>query len=127
MKKNKKLFDTIQTWIGTETVFTGDLSSLGSIRVDGKLIGNIKDAESVIIGENAEIKGNINTKYIVVSGTVNGNIVASEAIELLNKSKVIGDLSTNILSINEGALFKGKSIMSSDTAEQENNEDNHNI
>jgi cytoskeletal protein CcmA (bactofilin family) len=127
MKKNKKLFDTIQTWIGTETVFTGDLSSLGSIRIDGKLIGNIKDAESVIIGENAEIKGNINTKYIVVSGTVNGNIVASEAIELLNKSKVIGDLSTNILSINEGALFKGKSIMSSDTAEQENNEDNHNI
>lgn len=127
MKKNKKLFDTIQTWIGTDTIFTGDLSSSGSIRVDGKLIGNIKEAESVIIGESAEIKGNINTKCIVVSGMVNGNIIASEEIELLNNSKVIGDLSTKILSINEGALFKGKSIMSSDIAEQENNEDKHNI
>ena len=127
MKKNKKLFDTIQTWIGTDTVFTGDLASSGSIRVDGKLIGNIKESESVIIGESAEIKGNINTKCIVVSGTVNGNIVASEEIELLNKSKVIGDLSTKILSINEGALFKGKSIMSSDISEQESNKDKHNI
>ncbi len=121
-KKNKKLFETIQTWIGSDTIFTGDLSSTNSIRIDGKLVGNIKEAESVIIGETAEIQGNINTKYVVVSGTVKGNISASEGIELLNKSKVIGDLSTNILSINEGAIFKGKSIMTSDNTDEQKQE-----
>ena len=49
--------------------------------------------------------------YILIDGYVEGNVTAIEGIELLNKSKVIGDLTTNILSINEGAIFKGKSLM----------------
>lgn len=108
--KNKKL-DAIQTWIGTDTVFTGDISTAKSIRIDGKLIGNIKESESVVIGEAAEIEGNINTKYIVVSGKIKGNINANDGIELLNTAKVEGDLYTNILYINEGAIFRGQSTM----------------
>ncbi|MBQ3834146.1 MAG: polymer-forming cytoskeletal protein [Elusimicrobia bacterium] len=108
--KNKKL-DAIQTWIGADTIFTGNISTEKSIRVDGKLVGDIEKSESVVIGEAAEIDGNINTKYIVVSGKVNGNITADEGIELLATAKVIGDIYTNILYINEGAIFRGKSTM----------------
>ncbi len=110
-KKNKKLFDTIETFIGDGTLFKGDLSVTKSLRINGTVIGNIKEAANVIIGETAKVKGNISANYIVIDGTVEGNITATESIELLNKSKVTGDITTVLLSINEGAVFKGKSIM----------------
>ena len=110
-KKNKKIFDTIETLIGNGTTFKGDIIASKSLRVDGVLIGNIKEAANVIIGETAQVKGNINANYVVIDGTVEGNITAEDSIELLNKSKVTGDLTTTILSINEGAKFKGKSLM----------------
>lgn len=110
-KKNKKVFDTIETLIGNGTTFKGDIVVAKSLRVDGVLVGNIKEAANVIIGETAKVKGNINANYVVIDGVVEGNITATECIELLNKSKVTGDLTTTILSINEGAIFKGKSLM----------------
>ena len=109
--KSKKIFDTIETLVGVGTTFTGDIYVTNSLRIDGKIIGNIKNSGGVIIGDKAEIKGNIYTGYIVVCGLVEGNITASEGIELLSKAIVIGDIKTTILSINEGAIFKGKSSM----------------
>ena len=121
-KKNKKLFDTIEALIGNGTTFKGDITVSNSLRVDGILIGNVKEAANVIVGETAQVKGNINANYVVIDGTVEGNITAGECIELLTKSKVTGDLTTTILSITEGAVFKGKSLMLE--KEEENNEEN---
>lgn len=118
IKKNKKRFDTIETWIGLDTVFTGDLLSDKIVRIDGKLYGDIKKSEGVIIGDSAEVKGDINTKYIIVGGIVDGNITANDGIELLNKSRVTGDIQTTILSISEGAFFDGKSSMSKDAQDK---------
>ena len=124
-KKNKKVFDTIETLIGNGSVFTGDIMVSKSLRIDGTLIGNIKEAANVIIGETAKVKGNINANYIVIDGIVEGNITATECIELLSKSKVTGDLTTTILSINEGAIFKGKSLMiEKEDSSEENSEEN---
>ena len=125
-KKNKKVFDTIETLIGNGTTFKGDIVVSKSLRVDGILIGNIKEAANVVIGETAKVKGNINANYVVIDGIVEGNITATECIELLNKSKVTGDLTTTILSINEGAIFKGKSLMieKEDVTEDNNTEKN---
>jgi cytoskeletal protein CcmA (bactofilin family) len=124
-KKNKKVFDTIETLIGNGTTFKGDILVTKSLRVDGVLIGNIKEAANVIIGETAQVKGNINANYVVIDGIVEGNITATESIELLNKSKVTGDLTTTILSINEGAIFKGKSLMiEKEETTEETNEEN---
>lgn len=121
-KKNKKLFDTIETLIGNGTTFKGDILSTKSLRIDGILVGNIKEAANVIVGETAQVRGSITANYVVVDGVVEGNITANDCIELLNKSKVTGDLTTTILSINEGAVFKGRSLMLE--KEEENNEEN---
>ncbi|WP_372518958.1 bactofilin family protein [Candidatus Ruminimicrobiellum ovillum] len=120
-KKNRKLFDTIETLIGNGTTFKGDITVSNSLRIDGVLIGNVKEAANVIVGETAQVKGNINANYVVIDGIVEGNITAGECIELLTKSKVTGDLTTSILSINEGAVFKGKSLM---LEKEENIEEN---
>lgn len=123
-KKNKKLFDTIETLIGNGTTFRGEISATKSVRIDGTLIGSIKEAANVIVGENARVKGNICANYVVVDGVVEGNITATESIELLAKSKVTGDITTTILSINEGAIFKGKSVMIEKEENTEETEEN---
>jgi cytoskeletal protein CcmA (bactofilin family) len=110
-KKSKSSFDTIETLIGKNAILEGNVKVDKAIRIDGKIIGNII-AEGVLIGETAEIIGNIEAKTITIAGTVKGNINASETIELTTQANVFGDLKTNILSIAEGAHFYGKSLMS---------------
>lgn len=110
-KKNKKYLDNVETLIGTDTTFKGNIVSNKTIRIDGKMVGNIEKSEGVIIGDTADIKGNITAKYVVVGGKIEGNISATEGMELLDKSYVKGNLQTTILSISEGAFFEGKSTM----------------
>jgi len=111
MGKNKKQLDTIESFIGQESSFNGNISTDKAVRIDGVLTGNVEKALGVIVGEKAKIKGNISAEYVVIDGDVEGNIIASEAVELLNKSKVVGSIKTKILSIAEGAVFEGKSSM----------------
>lgn len=108
-KKNK--FDTIETFIGQNTVLTGNISTDKTIRIDGKMTGNIEKSAGVIIGDAASLKGDINSNYVLVSGTVEGNITATEYVELFNKSKIIGNIQTKMISISEGAVFEGRSLM----------------
>ncbi len=108
-KKNK--FDTIETFIGQNTVLNGNISTDKTIRIDGKMTGNIEKSAGVIIGDAASLKGDINSNYVLVSGTVEGNITATEYVELFNKSKIIGDIQTKMISISEGAVFEGRSLM----------------
>jgi len=110
-KTNKKQLDTIESFIGQESVFNGNISTDKAVRIDGILMGNVEKALGVIVGEKAKIKGNIFAEYVVIDGNVEGDITASEAVELLNKSKVIGSIKTKILSVAEGAVFEGKSSM----------------
>lgn len=122
-KKNKKYLDSVETWIGTDTTFKGNIISNKTVRIDGKMIGNIEKSEGVIIGETADVKGNIAAKYIVVGGKVEGNIIATEGMELLDKSVVIGNIQTTILSVSEGAFFEGKSIMIKQEVDKEEEEE----
>lgn len=108
-KKNK--FDTIETFIGQNTVLNGNISTEKTIRIDGKMTGNIEKSAGVIIGDAASLKGDINSNYVLVSGTVEGNITATEYVELFNKSKIIGNIQTKMISISEGAVFEGRSLM----------------
>lgn len=108
-KKNK--FDTIETFIGQNTVLNGNISTDKTIRIDGKMTGNIENSAGVIIGDAASLKGDINSNYVLVSGTVEGNITATEYVELFNKSKIIGNIQTKMISISEGAVFEGRSLM----------------
>ena len=128
-KMNKKQLDTIESFIGQESCFKGDISTDKTVRIDGVFTGNVVKALGVIVGEKATITGNITAEYVIVNGSVEGNIISSQAVELLNKSKVIGNIQTKILSVAEGAVFEGKSAMlnleepdnidSQDTTEEE--------
>ena len=79
--------------------------------MDGKLIGNIKSTDSIIIGKDGEVEGEIEVKNAVVGGKIKGKIVASGKVTLETTSVFNGQLKANKLVIDEGSVFDGTSQM----------------
>lgn len=101
-------FDTI---IGNTTTIEGNLYLTGNIRVDGKLNGSIYSNKghdiTVAIGDKGFIKGNIECDHLVTSGTIIGNVQASNKVEILDRAKIEGDISYKLLSMDSGATIQG--------------------
>ena len=98
--------------IAAGTVFEGKLRTPGSIRIDGKIIGEVTATQSVSIGNSGEIEGNISAKIITIGGKITGKVVAQEKLLLESKAVVHGDIRAAMLVIDEGAMFDGKCVMS---------------
>jgi cytoskeletal protein CcmA (bactofilin family) len=100
------------TIIGAHVELKGSLHNSGPIHIHGRITGDVASDSIVVIGETAIVTGPIVAKQVDVSGQVHGSITAEELIELQPKSFVKGDLACNRLSIKPGAVFVGKSQMS---------------
>lgn len=113
-KKNLTAPKEIETIIGEGTFFQGNIKSKGSIRIDGRLEGNIIEAAQVIVGSKGCVQGDITAHSVIIGGKVNGNVTALESIELQPGSQLLGDIHTSTLSIGEGAVFEGHCVMTSE-------------
>jgi len=102
--------EKLESFIGGNSVFNGDVDSKGTLRVDGVVEGNIS-ADWVIVGEKARIAGNITARGIVVGGKIDGNLKAKEIVEIKNKGQIKGDIISKKLVVAEGGIFEGKSTM----------------
>ncbi len=100
----------LESIIGADSLFKGEIETKGTLRVDGGVEGNIR-ADWVIIGEKALIRGDVEARGIIVGGRVEGNLRGKEIVELKNKGNVTGEIFSNKLTISEGAVFDGKSSM----------------
>jgi cytoskeletal protein CcmA (bactofilin family) len=105
--KNK---EKLESFIGINSNFKGDINTKGTLRIDGTMDGNAS-ADWVVLGEKAFHKGDIMARGIIVGGKVEGNLKAKEIVEIKSRGQVSGDISTNKLSIVEGAVFNGKALM----------------
>ncbi len=112
-KKKSSSFGTndIETIIGKNTQFKGVLSGDGNIRVDGNLDGEISSTGDVVIGDQGNITATIKANNVLISGVVKGNVVANSKLEITSAGKLFGDVKAAVLSIAEGASFKGNSNM----------------
>jgi cytoskeletal protein CcmA (bactofilin family) len=99
--------EKLESLIGANTDFRGELHVKGTLKVDGQVDGKL-NAESVILSETAVVKGEVTAKKIMVGGRVEGNLRAQEVVEIKAKGKVLGDIFTNKLSVKEGGEFNGK-------------------
>jgi cytoskeletal protein CcmA (bactofilin family) len=101
-------FDTL---IGRNAEIHGCLKLNESVRIDGKVVGNIEApidaAISVVIGPNGEIQGDVMASRIVVAGKVSGNIYAYERVELLASALVQGDIKYASMAVEHGARLLG--------------------
>ncbi len=99
-------------FIGAGTTVEGKIKTQGSIRIDGKMIGEISAGESLAVGGTGDIDGNVVAKNITIGGNLRGTVMASEKLVFESKAIVKGDIRAAKLVIDEGAIFDGKCTMS---------------
>lgn len=98
-------------FLGKGTKVVGALNFTGSAEIDCQVEGEINAKELLTIAEAAVINGKINGSEIVVRGTVNGDIIASKKLSLRRPARVIGNITSTNLSVEEGVVFEGKCAM----------------
>jgi cytoskeletal protein CcmA (bactofilin family) len=103
--------EKLESLIGANSFFKGNIETKGTLRIDGSMEGNA-NADWVILGEKASIKGDVTARGIVVGGRIEGNLRAKEIVEIKSKGQVFGDVSSVKLTIIEGGIFEGRSSMS---------------
>ena len=106
--------DKIETVIGASANFSGHLQADGGIRIDGTIEGTIETAGNVFVGEGAKVLADTIARNISVAGAVKGNINATGRLEILASGRVWGDITVASLTIEEGGMFRGQSIMQSE-------------
>ena len=99
--------DKLETFLGVNSSFKGELKVRGTLRIDGTAEGQL-DADYVILSETGEVKGEIKAKKILIGGKMDGNVRAQELVEIKSKGNVLGDIFTPKLAIIEGGEFNGK-------------------
>ena len=113
-KKRKSEAEEITTSnniIGKGTLIEGNLESLANIRIEGKLLGDIKTKAKIAIGETGIVNGNILANNMEIAGTVNGNIEITGLLTIKATAVINGDIHACKIAMESGARFEGKSKM----------------
>ena len=99
-------------YVGAGTVLTGETNFQAMLRVDGHLTGRvISENGTLIVGSGGQVDADIKVAAAKINGTVNGDIVATEKVELGRTARVIGNIQTPRLMIEDGAIFEGSCTM----------------
>ena len=99
-------------FVGHGTTLTGETEFLAMLRVDGHLIGTVtSDSGTLIIGTNGQVDANILVAAAMINGTVNGDIIASEKLQLGRTARVMGNIQSPRLIVEEGAILEGSCSM----------------
>jgi cytoskeletal protein CcmA (bactofilin family) len=113
-KEQKRVADEISNSsnvIGKGTVLEGNIETYGNIRIEGKIIGNIKSKSKIALGSSSHVEGNITAQNADIEGEVKGKIDISELLVLKATAVVHGDISTGKLVVEPGAVFNGSCRM----------------
>lgn len=103
---------SLSAFIDQGSEFEGKLSFKDTVRIDGCFRGEITSQNTLIVGETGEIMATVRSRSVIVSGTVTGNIFASERLVLHKTARVEGDIEAGSIAIEEGATLNGKITMS---------------
>jgi cytoskeletal protein CcmA (bactofilin family) len=102
---------TLNGFLDKGSQLQGELAFEETFRIDGKFDGKIRSGSELILGDTAEVSGEIEVGRLSVNGKLKGTVRAKERIELHARARVEADLTTPILKIEEGALFEGSCRM----------------
>lgn len=107
-KRNSALMDTI---IGENTTIKGDIESDSSIKITGRVEGDIKASGDVIVLINATITGSVWAENLILAGTINGDVHVKNNLHLESTARLIGDMEVHSFVTDEGAVFEGNCKM----------------
>lgn len=109
-KEQKRVADEISNssnTIGKGTFLEGNIETYGNIRVEGKVVGNVKSKSKVALGSSSHVQGNIIAQNADIEGEVRGRLEVSELLVLKATAVINGDIVTGKLVVEPGAVFNG--------------------
>ena len=101
----------LSLYLGSHSQLNGILSFSGNARLDGIFSGEIRGQGSLLIGPQATVKAEISARTVIISGSVVGNVVATERIELKTPGNLKGNISAPLVMMDEGVVFEGHCTM----------------
>ncbi|MCG9875517.1 MAG: polymer-forming cytoskeletal protein [Leptospiraceae bacterium] len=110
----KNQTEVTNSTIGENSYFSGKFFINGSLKIDGKFEGKSLQADQLYIGVTGKVKTNITATNVIVEGIVAGNITARNRVMLLPTSKILGDIKTPELIIQNGVILEGRCMISND-------------
>ncbi|MCX7642097.1 MAG: polymer-forming cytoskeletal protein [Elusimicrobiales bacterium] len=94
--------------IAEDCVFSGNINTRGSLKIEGMVDGNITCSKEVFVAKTARINGDIVCEKCIIYGSINGNLTASDSVEIMSIGSVNGDIKTSRIMIEDGGYFCGK-------------------
>lgn len=99
-------------FVGHGTVLTGETVFQAMLRVDGHLVGTVSsESGTLVVGTNGKVDANVSVSAAMINGTINGDISATEKIQLGRTAVVIGNIQTPRITIEDGAVLEGGCTM----------------
>ncbi len=94
--------------IGKSVTIKGQIFSQEDLTIDGEMEGSVELKEHrLTVGPNGRVQAGVKAREIVVLGTINGNVEASDKIDIRKEARLVGDIKTSRIVIEDGAYFKG--------------------
>ncbi len=109
MRRRDAQRDKVETIVGKGSKIDGKIYITGSLRVEGRIEGEVKAGGDVFVGEEGLVVASVQARNIIIAGEVQGNVDALEKLEIVPSGKLFGDIIISKLVIEDGATFKGKS------------------
>ena len=113
-RKHSKPQNRIDSLIGATTRIEGNVFFSGGLRIDGTVRGNVcalpEQPGTLVVSEHARVDGEVQVSHLVVNGTINGPVHASESLELQANSRVKGDIHYSSVEMQQGAIVEGRLV-----------------
>lgn len=97
----------VNSFLGRGCEYDGKLSFEGTVQIDGRFTGEIVSSDVLIIGEGAEVHAEIDVAVVIISGSVEGNITARSRIEMRSPARLLGNIVSPVVVMEEGVFFEG--------------------
>ncbi len=110
-KKEEAELSNSSNIIGKGTVMNGSIETYGNIRIEGKIIGDIKTKSKAACGHSSYIEGNVLAQNAEIAGHITGTVEVSELLILKPSAIINGDIITNKMIVESGATFNGSCKM----------------
>jgi cytoskeletal protein CcmA (bactofilin family) len=107
------------TIVGEGAALEGNIASAQSLRIDGRIKGQIKAEGDVTLSERSHVEADITAESATVAGRFKGNIVVKGTAQLVRGGRVDGNITCKTLIVQEGAIFQGQSVMDQAQASQQ--------
>lgn len=121
-KNNNDNSGAVETVLGEGVVFEGIISCGGSMKVEGELKGDIKVANSIVVGPNGLVTGDIDAREVIIFGKVTGKIDAG-ALEIKSTGEITGEILIETLITEAGGIMRAKCEMKSPAPKEEKKKD----